>query len=455
MLSQKRSLTLKWLARIHLGVLLFSFFLYLGIGFVLGPEFLYQDIRKKFFAFASDDIVVTAVVPGPPAVPIVSATAVCISGAPRVVLDWADDTGSTSFDIDRDSLPLTTGLTASGYTDTSVLSNTAYVYQVTAFGPMSPGTAVSGAIPVTTLDCANIAPVTVTIETLGGKSVVTDRSNVDITKFRPKISGTSNTPDAIIDIIVTNPTIRARILANSNGYFEWVPPIKLDTGRHLIEITATDPSDISRTATDTLIFKVVGNGESGDGRQSVGSSGQSIAENASGTDFLVTVNDSDQTLSQEDILSVTLSAKGGSFPGDSAVRIFLNNPEYQDALQFSEIPLLAGQKSVTLLERLPLYLEPGQYRVRADMATGGEVVSREDLFTLKPLPLFTLAGREISYIEAASYIGFFFFSLLFLFLFLLLFFVREYWLSLHRLRSITERHLGRLGFLSPRKGVVR
>lgn len=449
-------MTLKWLARIHLGLLLFSFFLYLGFGFVFGPEFLYQDIRKKLFAFAADDIVVTAVVPGPPAAPIITATPTCISGAPRIVLDWPDDNGSTSFDVDRDSMALTSGLVVSGYTDTAVTAVTTYSYEVTAFGPMGPGTAVSTPFSVTTLDCSNIAPVTVTIETLGGKSVITDRTNVDITKSRPKISGTSNTPDAIIDILVTNPTLRARILANSNGYFEWLPPIKLDAGRHLIEITATDPTDPSRTATDALIFKVIGNGDNAGGGTRPNEPGDlSLPESGGGIDFFVTVNNEKAIVSQEEMLSVTLATRKGVFPEDTTASIFLNNPDYQDSLQFSKLPLLAGQKSVTLLERLPLYLEPGQYRVRADVVVRGEMMSREASFTLKPLPFFSLAGREISYVEAASYIGFFFFSLLFLFLFLLLFFVREYWLSLHRLRSITERHLGRLGFLGTGKGVIR
>lgn len=457
MLDRGRSTTLKWLARLHLGVLLFSFFLYIGFGFVLGPEFLYQDIRKKLFAFA-DDIVVTAVVPGPPAVPTVTATPACVSGAPRIVLDWADDTGSTSFDIDRDALPLTTGLTVSGYTDVAVTANSTYSYQVTAFGPMSPGTAVSSLVTATALDCASITPVTVAIETIGGKSVISDRSDVKISKSRPKISGTASVPYAIIDILVTNPTIRAQITANVNGYFEWTPPIRLDTGRHIVEVTATDPSDSSRTAVDSVIFTVRrddgGDGGGSDSKQVSDGAGPLIGDTPS-LDFFVTINDADNILLQEETLSVTLSVREGQFSDDTSAQVFISGLSYQDALQFSQIPPLFGQASVTLFERLPLYLEPGQYRVRADVSVGGELISREAFFELREVPLFTLAGREIGYIEAASYIGFFFFSLLFLFLFLLLLFIREYWLSLHRLRSITETQLARLGFIKKRKGVIR
>lgn len=444
---------MKWLARLHLGVLLLSFFFYLGFGFVLGPEFLYQDIRKKFFAFA-DDIVVTAVVPGPPAVPVITATPACVSGVPRIVLDWADDTGSTSFDIDRDALPLTTGLTVSGYTDVAVVANTTYSYQVSAFGPMFPGTAVSSLVTATALDCASITPVTVVIETISGKSVTVDRSDVKISKSRPKISGSTSVPYAIIDILVTNPTIRAQITANVNGYFEWTPPIRLDSGRHIVEVTATDPSDSSRTAVDSVIFTVKRDSDGGSERDKEASGTNSFTSDTSSLDFFVTVNDADKILLQEEILSVTLSVREGQFPEGTSAQVFISGKNYQDALRFSQIPPLFGQSSVTLFERLPLYLEPGQYRVRADVSVAGELVSREAFFELREVPLFTLAGREIGYIEAASYVGFFFFSLLFLFLFLLLFFIREYWLSLHRLRSITETQLARFGFIK-RKGVIR
>lgn len=452
MLSQKRSVTLKWLARIHLGVLLFSFSAYLGFGFVLGPEFLYQDIRHKFFALADDTIVITAVVPGPPAVPVVTATPTCVSGAPRIVLDWADDSGSTSFDIDRDGLPLTTGLTASGYTDTAVSLNTAYSYVVTATGQMFPGTATSIAVSVTTLDCAALTPITVAIETLGGKDVRTNRSDIELNRFRPHVTGSSSIPYAIIDILVTSPTLRARIIANSNGYFEWIPPMKLDKGRHIIEVTATDPNDSSRTAVDSFIFRTKHGDDEG---SSTRDQGVNMPIDETPIDFLVTIKNAEPSIAQDDLIHVGLSTQNGVFPDDANANVFLNDPSRQDVLRFSRVPKLGGQSEIEFSERLPLYLEPGTYRVRADVTSGGEVVSREAQFLLETRPLFTIGGRGVSYAEAATYIGFFFFSLLFLFLFLLLLFIREYWLSLHSLRSVTERQLTKFGFIGNRKGVIR
>lgn len=448
----RRRSKLKWVARLHFWVMFFSFFLYLGLGFALGHEFLYQDIRKKFFVFADDTIVVTAVVPGPPAVPVVTATPACAALVPRVTLDWAEDTGTVTWDIDRDGLPLSTGLTVSGYTDMAVAANTSYTYQVTAYGPMSPGVAISVLVSVTTLDCASIAPVTVTIETLGGKNVTPgNRGNTDLSKRRPKVTGTTNTPNAIIDIVVTNPTLRARIVANANGYFEWIPPIGLDTGNHLLTVTATDPSDASRSGTDSIVFWTKNVSGTTDGKEGkVSASGQQ----SDVFDFSVMVTNPDKMLFQNELLTADIVAREDAFPPASTGQVVVNDSNRQDVLRLGAID--PNGKAETRVEaRIPLYLEPGEYRLRADMLIGGETISREDAFVLKGLPLFSLGNREISYGEAASYIGTFFFLLLFLFLFFLLFFVREYWLYLHSLRAITERHLAWFGFLGPRKEVTR
>ncbi len=449
-----RDTKLKWVARLHFWVMFFSFFFYVGLGLSLGPEFLYQDIRKKLFAFADETIVVTAVVPGPPIAPVVTATHTCVGLSPRISLNWADDTGTTSWDIDRDSLPLTTGLTLSQYTDTAVVANTSYSYQVTAYGPMFPGSAVSASVSATTLDCTSIVPVTVSIETLGGKNVrLENRADTDLSKRRPKVTGTSNTPYAVIDIILTNPSIRARIIANANGYFEWIPPVGLDTGNHILSVTATDPADSSRTGTDSFVFwtkNVSGSRESAGAGTTVGQdNGQS------GTfDFSVRVKNANRELFQEDVLSVGISAKE-AFPAGVTGRLYLNDPSRQDVVQLLDAANLSGKREVNIEEALPLYLEPGEYRARADIVIEGETISREDSFSLKGLPFLTIAGREVSYADAASYIGMLFFSLFFLFLLFLLLFIREYWLYLRSLRAITERQLARLGFFGYRKGVIR
>ncbi len=450
----RRNTKLKWVARLHFWVMFFSFFFYVGLGLTLGPEFLYQDIRKKLFAFADDTIVVTAVVPGPPVVPVISATPACVGLVPRITLNWADDIGTTSWDIDRDSLALTTGLTLSQYTDTAVVANTSYSYQITAYGPMFPGSAVSASVSATTLDCTSVVPVTVTIETLGGKNVRPEnRANTDLSKRRPKVTGSTNTPYAILDITLTNPSIRARITANANGYFEWIPPIGLDTGNHILSVTATDPSDGSRTGSDSFVFWTKNVSGSGDGAAAGITTHQ---DGQSGIfDFSVRVKNMDRELFQEDVLSVAITAKDTVFPEGVAGRLYLNDPSRQDVFQLFDAVELAGKTGASIEKPIPLYLEPGAYRARADIVIDGETISREDSFVLKGLPFLTIAGREVSYAEAASYIGMLFFSLFFLFLLFLLLFIREYWLYLHSLRAVTERQLARFGFFGYRKGVVR
>jgi hypothetical protein len=317
---------------------------------------------------------------------------------------------------------------------------------------MSPGVAISALVSVTTLDCSSIAPVTVTIETLGGKNVTLgNRGNTDLSKRRPKVTGTTNTPNAIIDIVVTNPTLRARIIANANGYFEWIPPVGLDTGNHLLTVTATDPNDASRSGTDSFVFwtkNVSGTADEKRGRASASGQQSDIL------DFSVMVTNPDKMLFQDEILTADIVARASAFPPATTGQAVVNDLNRQDVLRLGAINP-NGQAETKVEAHIPLYLEPGEYRLRADMLINGETISREDMFVLKGLPLFSLGTREISYVEAASYVGTFFFLLLFLFLFLLLFFVREYWLYLHSLRAITERQLARLGFLGTRRGVTR
>lgn len=455
----RRDGKLKWVARLHFWAMFFSFVLYLGIGFTLGTEFLYQDIRKKFFAFADEIIVVTAVVPAPPAVPIVTATLTCAALSPSIVLDWADDSGTTSWDVARDNLPLTTGLAASQYTDTAVVAGMSYSYQVTAYGPMGPGSAVSSSVSAIAPQCSSVAPVSVVIETLGGKNVSGAQNNIKLSKRRPKVTGTTNTPYAVISITVTNPSINAEIIANANGYFDWIPPIKLDAGNHLLTVTATDPGDQSRNATDSLIFRTEGDGDSDDDGSSPGATAAPpLSGSSSGTgrfDFAVTVENPGAELFQEENLVTRIAPLRSIFPEGANGSVFLNDSGRHDVLQISETGLLTGLEGLTIEAMLPIYLVPGEYRVRADLRVGDTTISREDSFVLKGLPFLHLGNRTISYSEAASYIGIIFFSLLFAFLLTLLLFVREYWLYLHSLRYITGRHLARFGFFGTRKEVIR
>ena len=446
---------LKRIASLHFWVMFFIFAAYLGFGFTLGPQFFVSDITKKIKVLADDLIVVTATVLPPPAKPAVTATATCVAGSPRIVLDWADDTGTTNWDITRDSAPLTTGLTASTYTDTAVAISTSYTYIVTAYGPMGPGTNTSDPVIGTTTDCTNVLPAaTVRIETLDDEDVRTDRTDIDVSSRRPKVTGTTNIPNAIIDITTTNPDISARTGANANGYFEWVPPVKLEGGNHILRVTATDPNDSTRTATDSFIFHSGNfNRDEKDNKQDK----EAISVSGVVLDFVVRVNNVDGLVFQGDPLEVRVQSLSGPFPEELILGTVIVDEEGNDLFRFRENAVRVGETEVRISENIPLSLEPGAYRVRVDGYVENRIVSREARFSVRAWPLIDFGGGAIiTYQEVASYLGTAFFSLLSLFFLFLLFFVREYWLYLHAIRSVTDQSLKKLGVIAAtRKGVVK
>lgn len=444
----------KRVARIHFWLMTMAFFGYAFLGFALGPGFFKKDVLKRLRVLA-DDIVVTAVVPGPPAMPVVTAASSCVLGLPRVTLDWADDTGTTTWDVERGSLPLTTGLTASTYLDVAVVINTTYTYEVTAFGPMFPGSAVSLPVSVTTPDCAILLPdPTLRIQTLGGKNVSGSRSSIAISDRSPTITGVTNIPNAIIDIVLTRPAMIARISANANGYFSWTPPTRLASGQHFLSVTATDPGDASRAVMDSLVFRVK-KGDADDG----GAAEVSIPQTppALPLDFSVRVINPDSIVFQRDVLRLVATSAAGNFPAGAVFRAALVDRSGHEVLRFgAQTVSEPGPSEIIFQKQIPLTLEPGTYQARVLGLVGESGVSREASVVVRPLVLLRLGpALEVTYAEAASFFGAVFFTLLFLFLLLLLLFLREYWYYLHRLRYITEYHLKQFGFISKRRSLHR
>lgn len=454
----------RFLARMHFWVMFFAFILYVCFGFALGPDFFKRDIIARLHVFADDIISVTATVLSDPAKPVVTATPSCVSGVPRITLDWANDTGTTTWDIDRNGLPLSTGVVLSQYTDTSVTANTTYSYVVTAYGPMSPGSDISDPVSVTTADCQGILPpATVLIERVGAVHVAVNRSNVSMDRQRPQITGTTNIPNAIVDISLTRPQIEARFTANANGYFSWIPPIDLENGNHILSVTVIDPSDAGRTSRDGFTFRTEDGTDSGS--ESRGGTSRDTTErqntpitDQSTIDFTVKINNGAQFVFQGDEVNVTILSQQGSFPIGTVFRFFVVDASGKEVLRLSEAAIeFSSQTTLSLIQRMPLSLNPGVYRIRADAYRRDIIVSRDVRFEIRAWPLVSFGGgTEVTYPEAASFIGTIFLVLFSLFIFLLLFLVREYWLYLHHLRLVSERHLDRLGFISTkRKGVVR
>ncbi len=463
-MRHRSSPSLKRLARLHFWAAFFSFAAYLGFGFALGPDFFRNDITKRISALADDIITVTAVVLGPPAQPVIIATPVCVSGAPRINLDWANDAATDTWDIERDSLPLSTGVTVSQYVDTAVVPNATYAYIITAYGPMAPGSAVSAPVSATALDCPNILPpATVTIETLGGRSVASDRTGIVMDRTRPQVTGTTNIADALVRIAMTNPSIEADIVANGNGYFSWIPPVRLENGNHILSVTITDPNDPSRTATDSFIFRTR-DGDANDGSGSGGdaATGSGVGQSGSvipgiGIGFTIRVNNGAEFAFQGDPLDIAIVSTGAAFPEGTVFSSFILDASGKEIRGLGAPVDGSGRSSLRMDRKAPLSLEPGTYRIRIDAAHGGRIVSREAVIGIRAWPLIRFSeNAEVTYYEVASFLGTIFFLLLSLLILFLLLFIREYWLYMHHIRHVTERHLAAIGLISPkRKGVAK
>lgn len=445
----------RFLARLHFWVLGVSLFSYLALIFTLGPGFLSFDVAQKIRALADEVIVVTAVVLGPPSAPVVTATPTCVAGSPRIVLDWADDAATTTWDIDRDSSVLTTGLTSSGYTDTAVLGNTSYSYTVTALGPMSPGIAISSAVSAIAIDCSSLLPpASLTLTRIGNKNITPPRSfPIKVEDTRPRIRGNTNVANAVVSLTLTRPSITAEISANANGYFSWKPPRGLHVGRHTLTVTVTDPNDSTRTTSETLEFYTKKIEE--DQEEEADTLMITQREDQTPFDYTLTIISPEAKVKQGDRIEFLVKPVRGLFSPDTLFEPRIVNER-------GEVVFVAPAQSVTPEGRpglswsmdIPVYIPEGKYSLQIEAFFRGISVTRSASFELEVKPLFRLGDHgTISYAEAVSYVGWILFGVLGILVSFFLFFLREYWLYLQSARHITERELRRFGMISWRKEV--
>lgn len=462
---------IQWCIRLHLFVVGIAFVSYLALGFFLGPEFFVKDIQEKLRAIGAD-ITVLATVVGPPQKPIVTATPVCVSGAPRVQLDWADDIGTSSWDIDRDSVTLVTGVATSQYSDISVSESTTYSYVVTANGPMFPGTEVSDSVSATTLDCPSASPATITTTRFVRKDVTNFRTNLSISDRTPRFSGVTNIANGIIDILLNSSnTVAAQLTANAAGYWEWTSPVRLSEGEHLFTVTVTDPDDSTRTSEDSISFEVTDNTDDSHRRGKSNQKGEedfftgSFEQISSGKsslpfDFNIAIRGGMHEVMQGDSLPIVVTVDTNAAFSD----------ENTDPIAFSYVVLDPSGREVSRLIpeirdfsdqsfsrdiKIPLWVDAvSGYRVLVYAERGKYTVSRELSFSVQPYPVARLGNSEtITYAQVAQRIGWFFLVLLTLFFLWILLFAREYWYFVHSVRRITERHFERFGFFGQGKGV--
>ena len=421
------------------------------------PGLLSYDVRQKFQALADELITVTATVLGPPQQPVVTGVATCNSttGVLSIALDWATDPNSSTYDINRDSLPLVSGLTNSAYTDTTVVVNTTYQYEVTGNGPMGPGFATSLPVSVTTpTECAiTAAAPAVTIVSFAGRGVDAYNGTPRVGNRRPIFTGTTNMPGATM-LVTIGSSFLAQFVANSNGYWEWKPPYGVATGRHMFTVTATDPNNSARQATATLKFDITKNDETGKSSVEQGEASGGIPVPAPvglPLSFTLSVENPDQAVLQGEMLQVLVHI-------DTLQKRYahLTVPIRYSILDTNRVTLYSETYKTYITEGeeirqtlpVPMYFHAGAFSLQAEILLDDLNISRLTPFTIQELPLIRLSsGDTVSYADLIRHLGWITFAFFILFLIWLSLFIREFALYLQGDREVTEYDLKRAGFI--------
>lgn len=456
-----RRLRLRTLFKLHTIALLSLMGLY-GVLAFLDPGLLSYDLRQKFRALADDTIVVTATVLDAPVQPIVTATADCneTNGTLRVLIDWADDSNSFTYDIERDSTPLVSGLSASAYSDTSVVTGATYEYVVTANGPMGPGTAVSDPVSVTLpTECeVTAAAPAVTVVSFSGRNVDDYDGTPRVKNRRPLFTGTTSMVGA--DILVTiGQHFLAEFSANSNGYWEWRPPSGVNSGRQTFTVIATDPDDAARTATAILHFDILKDDDVASPSKAAPGGGVPISP----IDF-----DSGVVTSQRSLFTLSLLGNEQPVLQGSEFQIFLQirgllerythitipirysliDQDYEILFSETRDTFITEGAAITESFTLPDYVAAGRYFMQAELLFDDMSVSRKTPLLVEELPLISMwSGQSISYADVVAHLGWIMLLLILIFFIWLYLFLREFALYLQGDGHVTEYDLKRAGFI--------
>lgn len=451
-----------------------AFLVFLGTYVVLAvfdPGLLSYDMRQKFRVLADETIAVTATVLDVPAQPVVTGTADCneTTGILSVSLDWVSDVNSYTYDIDRESLSLVTGLTNSAYSDTNVVVATTYEYVVTARGPMGPGFATSAPVSVMTpAECEiTAAPPAVTIVSFAGRGVDSYNGTPRVENRRPLFTGTTSMPNASM-LVNLGSDLLVQFTANANGYWEWRPPYNIGSGRQTFTVTATDPNDDTRHATATLRFDILKNDTRSDDSNntdigtprsidiptsSSGSSSVNTGELSAKrpVNFTLRLGNQEQSVFQGSELKILIEIRGLlekythiSIP----IRYSLTDKNYETL--FSETRETTVFEGAMIHDTLliPPYVRAGEYFLRIELFFDELSVSQLLPVFVKELPLIQLSsGGAISYADIIRNIGWIAFVFFLLFLVWLLLFIREFALYLRSDRVVSEYDLKKAGFI--------
>lgn len=463
-LRKKRKHFLRLATKIHAGFTVLMLLVYVGLGTFGGPEFMLRDMADKYSALASTTRLSIRIV-GPPEKPVVTASPFCSGSSPYIRLEWQYDVSTDTYDIYRDSEPLVTGVTDLFYDDGSVQKSTAYTYFVTARGLL--GSNQSDDVSVTSNECYVPPDPTCEIKTIEGKSLSKYNGTPGITERRPEFTGTTNMDDAKIKIRVTGgPTITANTTANGNGYWSWTVPKKLDYGNHTIYVTATDPDDEDRDATDSQKFIILEKeGEvpaapatpsvpAGPGEQPPAAPEEPTIpkESEKTVPFEITlrVTNDDKLAWAGETLDLALEIKkdpGYEFEKGEEITYSILDENGGIVNEWSE-KISAGnnfQKKISL----PKLMKPGSYKIGASITADGVTTGSQEFFKVKERPLINLGGGFIlTYSELLKNLGWITFSMLAVLIIFLILLILEHHLSNQAVTQITEEILKRKKIIS-------
>lgn len=480
-LSVSRSKKLPWLGfavkfiSVFLLILVFS---YVAVSFLLDRDFLRRDFQEKFGQVAGATTTALSVrFVGPPNEPVLTATPLCQNYTPYVHLSWTVDDQMDYFDISRDGVPLISGIIANSYDDEAVTILTDYVYAVTAFNDA--GQATSNLVSVTSLDCGTppIPDPTCEITRFDTINLVGFVGTPSTTNLSPIFYGTSNIPNAIVEVMVAGETSMFAITsANVNGYWDWSPLSQLNYGEHTIWVTAIDPNDSTRRMTDSLKFEITKEEEEDEEDEkkkkdekkkhsaaevitpevpSVPSKPVPIApEKSSLLNLSVAVKNPDKVGYPGRKLSVEtkIDIKGDAINQPSVLKYWIVDEKYKEVFQDSDNVFINGDRVIQKELTIPYLLKPGKYRILVDIKYEGMIITAEDNFILKEVPLVSLGGGlTLTTCQIMDNLLWVILWLLVLLLVFLIFLFVEHWISQNAIIQITENMLNKNGFIIRKK----
>jgi hypothetical protein len=476
--NSRRSFWLSFGAKstsVFLGALVFFYIL---TGSFLDSGFLKRDLAEKYGRVAGATSTVLSVkFVGPPNPPVLTATPICLNYVSYVNLSWTTDDQMDYFDISRDGSPLVSGITQDFYNDYAIDILTDYVYEVTTFNIA--GQATSNFASATTLDCGTpplpdpVCEVT-RFDTINLAGFV----GVPATKNRsPVFYGTSNIEYAIIDVIVGGATsVLAVTSTNDNGYWTWSPITPFNYGEHTIWATVIDPNDSARRVTNSLNFKIeTAPVTDDDDDDDDDAASDENADKKEEPIWVPVVPPRPVELSPEKdpIAQLSMEIKNPekiAYPGknlsvetklevmgdatgeESELYYFIVDDKYREVFRDFDKVTIDGDKLIVRELEIPGLLKPGKYKLLTSVRYRGTIITVEDDFTLKEIPLVSLGGGVT--ITTGQVMRNLLWVIIWCSLTLLVFLGLlsiEYWISRNAIIEITEEMLSGQRLITKRK----